>query len=215
MKRITLSVALAIFGLACCFAQSEGNSTLWGVRAAVDYNFPSKWHYDGGSVKMYSPGYGFTLGGVCNLYLGKGFYLEPGVSFFYDTYSFHDLVISDEPGGQLAVSPGLYKLGVRVPVVAGYTFDFSDQFSMCAYTGPEFSYAFGGKVKYDKNYSGISDELFGEFQRRADVAWKVGIGFPYKSFMVSVDVALGITDNLKSKMRAHDNRLSVAFTYYL
>lgn len=213
MKRIMISIVAALSGVACCYGGEGESTTLWGLRAAVDFNMPSKWHYDGGSFDMYSPGFGLTLGGVCNIYLGKGFYLEPGASLFYDSYSFKDLVISNAPEDQSYNDPGLYKLGIRIPVVAGYAFDISDKLAMCVYTGPEFSYSFAGKIKIHDNDE--LDELFGNWQRRADVAWKVGIGFPYKSFTMSVDAALGITDLLKTQMRAHDNRLSVSLTYYL
>lgn len=213
MKRIILSL-LAGASVLGCYAEEGESSTLWGLRAAVDFNMPSKWHYDGGSFDMYSPGFGLTLGGVCNVYLGKGFYLEPGASLFYDTYSFKDLVISNYPGNQDANDPGLYKLGIRIPVVAGYAFDITDQLAMCVYTGPEFSYSFAGKLRIHDT-DDISDELFGDWQRRADVAWKIGIGFPYKSVTMSVDAAIGMTDLLKTQMRARDNRLSVSLTYYL
>ena len=209
-----MSIFAAVVGAAGCYADEGESSTLWGLRAAVDFNFPSKWHSSAGSVDMYSPGFGVTLGGICNVYLGKGFYLEPGVSLFYDTYSFKDLIISNYPNDNSQSDPGLYKLGVRIPVVAGYSFDITDKLAMCVYTGPEFSYSFAGKVKVDNNTDDL-DVLFGDWQRRADVAWKVGIGFPYKSVMMSVDAAFGMTDLLKTQMRAHDNRLAVSLTYYL
>lgn len=215
MKKIILVFVALLFCRLACYASDEGNTTLWGLRATVDYNFPSKWHTNGGSVKMHTPGYGFTFGGVCNLYLGKGFYLEPGVSFFYDTYKY-DFVIVGEDFGAVIDKPAIKKLGMRIPVVAGYTFEISDALSICVYTGPEFSYSFSGKIKLNEDYDvDLSDNLFESEQRRADIAWKAGIGFPYKSLMASVDVAFGMTDILKSAMRGYDRRLSVVLTYYL
>lgn len=164
---------------------------------------------------MHTPGYGFTIGGVCNLYLGKSFYLEPGLSFFYDTYKY-DFVMAGDGYDIVSDKPGIKKIGLRVPVVAGYTFDISDALSICVYTGPEFSYSFSGKIDWNADFEvDMPDNLFETEQHRADAAWKVGIGFPYKSFMASVDVAFGMTDILKSAMRGYDRRLSVALTYYL
>ncbi|MBD5357050.1 MAG: PorT family protein [Bacteroides sp.] len=215
MNKIILGFIASLFCWSGCHAADGINSILWGLRGAVDYNFPSKWHFDGGSVNMHTPGYGFTLGGVCNVYLGKGFYLEPGVSFFYDTYKY-DFVVVDPGFYMVTNKPGINKLGLRVPVMAGYTFDISDAFSMCVYTGPEFSYSFSGKIKWSEDFEVyLSDNLFESEQRRADAAWKVGIGFPYKSLMASIDIALGMTDILKSDMRGYDRRFSVALTYYL
>lgn len=212
IKRSVLSLIAAAMCAIGCYAQEEGgSSTLWGLRIAGDLNIPSKWHFDGGSVKMYNHGYGVTVGGVCNLYLGNNFYLEPGVSLYYDAYSMDIIVAdSDMPSGIGQKDPGINKFGVRVPVVAGYTIG-NDIFSMCVYTGPEFCYSFGGKLDIADDDLNVLFDL----QHRADVAWKVGLGFPYKSIMIGVDAAFGITDIQKGDLRAHDRRLSLSLTYYL
>lgn len=74
----------------CCFhlniKASENNKVLWGLKATVDVEIPGKWRSENSSVTMYKPGAGFTIGGVSNIYLGKNFYFEPGVSFFYSQY---------------------------------------------------------------------------------------------------------------------------------
>ena len=64
---------------------------MWGIKATFDFNIPGNWHNDGSSIKMFDHGYGATLGAVCNIYLGHGFYFEPGLSFFYDSYAYNDL----------------------------------------------------------------------------------------------------------------------------
>lgn len=217
MKHILLSVLAGLAGFGSCYAEEDVESSiLWGLRAAFDVNVPSKWHYDDGSVKMYKPGCGVTLGGVCNVYLGKGFYLEPGASLYYDTYSYDGIVIGGpEPGVPYQEDPGIYKIGLRVPLVAGYVIDVPDRFQMWVYTGPEFSYSFAGKIKINDDIEDVPDELFGDWQRRADLAWKVGVGFPYKSVVIGVEGAFGLTDLLKSNIRARDNRVSIALTYYL
>ncbi len=220
MKRfliITLIACLA--GIFNASAESDANNTapMFGVRAAFDVNIPGDWHNDNGATRMYRNGYGVTLGGVYNIYLGKGFYFEPGVSFFYDSYSYDNLKITDDNGYLKSENPSLYKLGLRIPLTVGYSFNISDRFSMSVFTGPELSWALDGKIKV-KNRELIGtfpDKLFGDFQRRLDCAWKIGFGVPYNSFLISIDAAIGMTDLLKNKnVSFRENRVSVGMTYY-
>lgn len=220
MKRFLIITLIAFLaGIFNAEAESDATDTapMFGVRAAFDVNIPGDWHNDSGAAKMYCNGYGVTLGGVYNIYLGKGFYFEPGVSFFYDSYSYDDLKITDDNGYLKSENPSQYKLGLRIPLVAGYTFNISDRFSMSVFTGPELSWALGGKIKVkNKELTGIlPDKLFGDFQRRLDCAWKIGVGVPYNSFLISIDAAIGMTNLLKNKnVSFRENRVSVGMTYY-
>ena len=85
-RKILLYILTLMLGAVYGFAQD--NSVIWGIKASVDAELPSKWHRDGGSVTMYRPGYGFTVGGVSNIYLGKNFYFEPGISLAYSQYRY-------------------------------------------------------------------------------------------------------------------------------
>lgn len=202
-------------------ASDDGDrKVIWGVRAALDLNIPGDWHGDGGSVKMYRSGFGATLGAVANISLSRGFYLEPGVSLFYDTYSYDGLTIPDASGNEIH-DPGLYKFGVRVPVVAGYDFRIADKLDMTVYTGPELSCSFVGKVRLNDSQKEIvgddfDNNLFGKNgQSRFDCAWKIGIGFPWENMMLGLDASIGMTDLLRTPMSFRENRVSVTFTYYL
>lgn len=153
----------ALIALLLCSAgiktSAENNSTvIWGVKASVDAELPGKWHGDRATITMFSPGYGFTFGAVSNIYLGKNFYFEPGVSLFYSQYRYKDLYISVD---QQEKDPKLYKCGVQVPIVFGYSFDFSGRFLMNLFTGPQIRYAFAGKIKI--NNSELLEELDSEF----------------------------------------------------
>lgn len=221
MKRFLIAASLAcltpIFHPAA--AEEVDTAPMFGLRAAFDVNIPGNWHNSGGSVKMYRHGYGFTLGAVSNVYLGNGFYLEPGLSLFYDSYSYHDLQIAaDDTAGWTTADLSQYKLGLRLPVVAGYSFNVSDRLSMSVYTGPELSWAFDGKIRVKEPdlVGNFPDALFGDFHRRVDCAWKVGFGVPYNSFFISIDAAIGLTDLMKNPgISFRENRVSVGLTYYL
>lgn len=228
MMVIKKVVCAAVAALACCYsapalaADEEGTAPMWGVRVGVDVMLPGNWHGNGVSEKMYKPGAGVTAGVVYNVYLGRGFYFEPGVSLFYDKYSYDDLVIPDEHGDIVGKDPTLYKAGVRVPLSVGYAFDVTERLPMVVYTGPELSYAFAGgcRVKGDQAKEQVEDlDLFSPFgkngiHRRFDLAWKVGFGFPIGSFMVSVDAAIGVNDILRSDLSFRENKLTVGCTYY-
>lgn len=217
MKRhLIIALLVCVVGILNGHAEEEetNRAPMFGIKAAFDVNIPGDWHNDGGSVKMYRNGKGFTLGGVCNVYLGKGFYVEPGVSFFYDSYSYCDLKISDKD----IETPSLYKTGLRIPAVVGYSFNLSESFSMSVYTGPEFNWAMGGKIRVKNRdlVGDFPDSLFGNFQRRVDCAWKFGIGVPYNGFLISIGASIGMTDLMKNPdISFRENRVTIGLTYYL
>lgn len=203
----------------CCFPlgikANENNKVLWGLKATVDVEIPGKWRYENNGVKMYKPGAGFTLGGVSNIYLGKNFYFEPGVSFFYSQYRW-DLKIGVEGLFDNVNYPKLYKLGLEMPLVFGYTIDFSDKFAMDVFTGPQLRYALGGKTVINKEINEfIGDTLdLWNVQRRFDCSWKIGIGFPLNQFTLSFEADLGITNLLKHEISYRENRVGLGLAYY-
>lgn len=194
---------------------TDFTSPMWGIRAAFDINIPGRYHYEGGSADMFHNGYGFTLGAVYNIYLKHNFYIEPGISFFYDTYKY-DITLTNSDATYSTANPPCHKLGLRIPVVAGYTFNVNERMSMTVFTGPELNIALKGRAKaHDEHNNDIGWNLFEEGnQHRVDLAWKIGIGFPIGDFMVSMEGAVGVTDLLRGSISFRENRASVGLTYY-
>lgn len=221
MKRFLtmLTMALSLIGAYADNQQDEDENTrpMWGVKASLDINIPGDMHGDAGNIEMFRQGFGGAIGGVCNIFLGNNFYLEPGLALFYDTYSYKGLVIGGE-NDEIETDPSLYKIGIRIPVVAGYSFRIFDRLGMSVYTGPEFSYAFAGEIRIKNKHltEGANLSLFGRdgTQRRPDCAWKIGVGFPMEAWFVSVDAAIGITNLSKNGMTFRENRCSVSLTRY-
>ncbi len=217
MKRhLIIALLVSLVGVFSAKAQTEDTDTkpMFGIKAAFDINIPGNWNVSDGSVKMFRQGKGFTLGGVYNIYLGKGFYVEPGLSYFYDSYSYYEMKITDSAGNVVSEDPSLYKTGLRLPVVAGYSFGLTDNYSMSVFTGPEFSWAIDGKIRV-KHKGEFPDKLFDGAQRRVDCAWKIGLGIPYNGFFISMDAAIGLTDLMKNPdLSFRENRVAVALTYY-
>lgn len=196
------------------------SDVMWGARATLDVNLPTKWTSNETDlkIKMYKPGVGVSLGAVCNVWLGNNFYFEPGVSLFYDNYDYDDFFIADDMGFPSKVLKSLYKVGVRVPIVTGYTFNFSDSFGLSVYTGPQFSYAFAGDNRIDNENLLDKDtdwSLFGiGGQRRFEMGWKVGLAFPIGTWAIGIEGDFGLTNVMKEHWKCRENRVCLALTKY-
>lgn len=200
--------------------KAEENS--WGIRAAFDINIPSKvgGRLNGEKLDLFRIGYGGTIGGVYCHYFNDAIFLEPGFSLFYDTYSYKDITIMDGTKYHDEQDPSLYKFGIRIPLVIGYSYYIFDSFPMRVYTGPELSYSFAGQIRF-KNKAiaenmDISTDLFGKngFMNPFDCAWKFGLGFDTEFATICIDTAIGITDIYKDHLKSYDNRVSISVTHY-
>lgn len=218
MKKIIFALAVVLAAVSP-FRADAADPVVWGVRASLDINIPGKWNIGDNSIKMFRPGAGATVGAVCSIPWTNGFYFEPGISFYYDTYSYDDLIISDASGNPEEKDPGVHKFGVRIPVVLGYDFTIADSFRMTVFTGPEFNCGLVGKVKLkhkDDFGNGFSDDIYSgdNAQRRFDFAWKIGVGFPVSDFQVGVEAEIGISDLMPGDVSFRENRANVYLTYY-
>lgn len=218
MKRYLTILAILIS--AFTLSAQDGESS-WGIRAAFDINVPSKLggRLNGEKLDLFRTGFGGTVGAVYTHYFNDCIYLEPGASFYNDTYSYKDLIIMGEPAGIEETDPSLYKFGVRIPLVIGYSYYFLESLPMRFYTGPELSYALAGNVRI-KNKQLLGDDfdlsLFGKngFMNRVDCAWKIGLGFETEIATICIDAALGMTDIYKGPLKLRENRLSISLTRY-
>lgn len=209
MRRIALVLFIATVCASALFAQNvePSNRPMFGLKVGIDFNMPGKLKGEipGVPTTDFKAGVGATVGGVCNIMLTQGLFLEPGVSLFIDQYRYNANSNSDE---------SCRKFGIRVPVVLGYAFYITEKHGMWVYTGPEFNYAF--VVDYaDKNSLGAIDgQIFGR-QRRADCSWRIGIGIPVSSFLISLEGSLGITNLMKDPdLSFRENRLTLGCAYY-
>lgn len=218
LSLLLLSTSLILFSNsthAQIIENGERNPT-WGVRAAFDVNLPGKVHSNVINDKMFRTGTGGTIGAVCNIYLGHKFYLEPAVSLFYDTYSYKDLIVAGNDYEEN--DPSIYKIGVRIPIVAGYSIGVSDRLSIAPFTGPELSYAFAGDIKFHDKEKLEAEEfsLFGKFgnQRRVECGWKIGIAFFSGMWSFNIDGTIGMTNLMTNGLKFRESRGSVSITRY-
>lgn len=206
----------SIFAEAQIIENGESNP-MWGVRATFDVNMPGKMHNNVVNDRMFRTGTGGAIGAVCNIALGKQFYLEPAVNLFYDTYSYKDLIVSGIDYEES--DPSIYKVGLRVPVIVGYSIRINDQFSIAPFTGPELSYAFSGDIKFhDRDKLDANDyHLFGGspgYQRKVECGWKIGLAFFTGMWSFNIDGTIGMTNLMTNGMKLHENRGAVSVTRY-
>lgn len=216
MKRnVLLSIFALLLGAVYGFAQD--NTVLWGIKASVDAELPSKWYGNGGAVTMYRPGYGFTIGGVGNIYLGNKFYLEPGLSLAYSQYRYKNVDFYDSEGVIRETDPKIYKWSMQIPLLFGYTIDTFEKHALNVFTGPQMRYAFAGKIDLkNKGFIENAEEYIDLWngQRRFDLSWKVGVGIPVNNFLISLEADFGVTDLLKGDLSFRENRVGVGASYY-
>lgn len=212
MKRKTLLLLFSLLFGVHFAAVADG---LWGAKASLDFNVPGKWHAGEMSFKNYNSGLGFSVGGVYSHYFNDYFFVEPSLSLFYDTYS-EEVIIDERPTQEK--DPLVYKAGLRLPVVVGYTFDLTDTFAISVFTGPELDYAFAGGYRV-KNKKALDIDDWSLFRKesghkRFTCSWKGGLGFPFTDWRIDVEAVIGLTDMINGPASCKENRFSVSLLRY-
>lgn len=192
---------------------------VWGIKGNIGAELPyAKWEHDGDRIRMFNSGFGASLGGVANIYIGKWFYFEPEISLFYEGYSYNNMTAVTPNSPYVNAGPSIHKLGLRLPLVFGYFINISDTWGLDVFTGPEISYAFYGNARSDNEDVKGNENLMNVYkgiyaQQRWDIDWKIGVGFPVGNFLISLEGDLGINDMLK-KGTMRENRVGLGITYY-
>lgn len=211
----------ALYGRAQDIEETNAaKNVIWGIKGNIGAELPhSNLTVDGDRKRMFNSGFGASIGGLANIYLGKNFYFEPELALFYEGYSYNNVRAVAPNSPSVNVGPDIHKLGLRLPLVFGYFINISDTWGLDVFTGPEFNYAFYGNAtsqneEVKDNYD-LMHVFKGDFaQNRFDMEWKVGIGFPVSNFLISLEADLGITDLMKGSRSLRDNRVSLGITYY-
>lgn len=218
-----LAIALAVVAMAAGSASAQrvvnnpDNKPFWGVRASLDISCPTKVTYkeDGykESEKLYKNGVGFSVGAIYNLPIVANFYFEPGVSFFYNTWK-NNLDALDEDIKDHINHNSFRQTGIRIPLNLGYHFDFTDDFKVSVFTGPQLQVGFscdnyvGAKVgdtevhEAPSMYSG--DEGFNRF----NMSWNVGVGFTYQHIYLGVTGSMEMTNMIRIKDKPDDYKVT-------
>lgn len=218
MKKFLLSAALVLAGCVSMSAQNifnnPANEAYFGLRAGFDLSCPGKITSEGVGVDMFKNGAGFEVGGIYNIPVVANFYVEPGLKLFYDTYSVKDDWNIYDGFGIDGIS--IRKFGMRIPVMAGYRFDFTRDISVSVFTGPELEVGFVGKEHAKSGNRSSSESVYGDdgFLKRTNLLWDFGAGVSYRNYYFSVSGGIGMLNMYNgSHGKFHENRVTFSLGY--
>lgn len=217
MKKLILSIAAATIFAVSAHAQKSifnnpDNHSYFGVRVAGEVTCPGDVSMYGLKADIYKSGGGIEFGGIYNLPVVANFYVEPGLKLYYNTYSTHsDIADALEVSGI-----SIKKFGMRVPVMAGYHFDFTRDLRVYLFTGPELEIGFTADGKVKSGRVSESENLYGEEggMNRVDVLWGFGAGISYSHYYFGISGSVGMCNMLDdSETKFHENRVSFTLGY--
>lgn len=224
MKRILFSSL--ILGAVAVSASAQDrifnnpdNKAYFGLRVGAEVTCPGDLTYSGVGIDAYKNGGGIEFGAIYNLPVVANFYIEPGLKLYYNTYSANKDLFED--GGidfdELFDSLSMRKFGMRVPVMAGYHFDFTDDVKVSVFTGPELEIGFSAKEHMKSGSMTVSESVYGEDGglNRVDLSWGFGAGVTYKRLYIGVSGTVGMLNMLRDGegMKFHENRASLTLGY--
>lgn len=211
MKKFLLSLTFAVAAASAVSAQNllvdnPDNEAYLGARIGVDLTSTS-----GPSANTYNNGAGFSIGAIYNIPVWQNLYVEPGLSIFYNTFS-EDItrlsfvnVPGEDPEAEPSLMPvekiiprSIRNFGFRIPLLAGYHFDFTDMVKISVFTGPQLNislYAHDHIKKLpDVDESLEVGSLFGQNGfKHWDLQWVFGASVAYDRYVFSVQGGVGMT----------------------
>lgn len=204
-----------LLGAAIAPAAAQTGVT-WGARLSMDVTFP------GGNHSLYNTGSGFSAGAVANIALPRSFYLEPGLMFYYTAMGSKDLITFDD---KYFYEGAAKYCGIRVPVLAGYSFSVGSGWDMAVATGPYVNFNIAARQKLDPNLNApvpVPDRkinLFDHGWKRADGGWHIELSVTFAdSYYVGIggDVAftpLASYGDRDKKIKIYRNTISITLGY--
>ncbi len=221
MKRLLLSMAVAgIAGLSAVaqdhVLNNPNNKAYFGLRVAGEIACPGKMTVDNVSLDCFNNGGGFEIGGIYNIPVVANFYVEPGLKFFRNSYSFKDDWVKDMEDDIIFESMNIWKWGVRLPVMAGYHFDFTDDIKVSVFTGPELEFGFKGKETIKGHNIELSENIYGDDgdMRRVNLMWNVGAGISYQQFYFGIKGGVGMLNMIdEPDVKFHESNVTFSVGY--
>ncbi|MBD5228670.1 MAG: PorT family protein [Bacteroidales bacterium] len=221
MKKVLIAMAFAFTASLSMLAQSSifnnpANKAYFGIRVAGEVTCPGEVSEDGTGISVFKNGGGVEFGGIFNAPVVANFYIEPGLKFYYNTYSMKGDFVGAIDNSSLIKSVITKKFGMRIPVMAGYHFDFTDDIKVSVFTGPELEIGFSAKEKVSSRTIDVSNDLYGDDAalNRVDLLWGMGAGITYQHVYFGVSGSLGMLNMLHdSDFTFHENRVSFTLGY--
>lgn len=198
MKKLLFAVAM--FGCMLTAGAEEAtlfynpdNHAYFGARLGVDISSTG-----GSNTGVYNNGAGFTVGAVYNMPIYNNLYFEPGLSLFYNTFGqqeFKSVEIEEGMPISYFLDSSIRNLGFRIPMIAGYNFDFTDDVRIAPFTGPQLNFSFVSRFHSNEDeLKNCNGSIFGEGGfKHFDLQWVFGVGVTYQKYYVSISGGVGMT----------------------
>ena len=174
MKKCFMLAAMLLSGITATSAQTFGDmfgsdqkgKITYGVRAGLNIsNIGGEYGPDSGDELDLDSRAGFHIGGIVDIPITNGFYVQPGLLFTTrgakDSFSYSETGYSEEATTK-------YKpMYLEIPVLASFRADVSRSVNVQVNVGPHFAFGLGGKCKYEYSDSDGNSEsnkapFFGE-----------------------------------------------------
>lgn len=218
MKKTLISSCLILSACFTCAAEgtvfnNPNNKVYFGLRLGGEITCPGALKEDNIGIKMYKNGGGVEFGGICNIPVVSNLFVEPGVKFYYNTYSVKKEFLNLVDDHVNSVSNN--KFGMRIPVMVGYGFDFTQDVRLSIFTGPELEIGFSAKESVKENHVSVSENLYEDGGlRRTDLLWGFGAGVTYQKFYVGISGGLGMLNMIDDDdVKFHENRVTISLGY--
>lgn len=207
-------MSLAVSGCLPLMAQNPvvnnpDNKPYFGIRVGGEVTCPGKLTEDNIGVSAFKNGGGVEFGGIYNAPVAANFYLEPGLKLYYNTYSMKEDFTD-------SFKYSIKKFGLRIPVMAGYHFDFTQDIQVSLFTGPELEIGLSAKECVKAGNVEESNNLYSDSEgmKRVDVLWGIGAGISYRHLYFGVKGGIGMLNMLKeSEVKFHENRVTFSLGY--
>ena len=213
------------------FGSDQKGKISYGVRAGLNIsNIAGEYGQEAGDKLDYDTRAGFHIGGIVDIPITNGFYVQPGLLFTTrgakESYSYREADYSEE-------ATTTYKpMYLEIPVLASFRADVSRSVNVQVNLGPYFAFGLGGKCKYEySDTEGNSDDgkspFFGESSdneehfgaKRFDMGLSFGAGVTFKKhYYVGVAYDLGLTNMAIEKewgkeAKFHNRNFSIQVGY--
>ena len=234
MRKILVALMAMVMALGVS-AQSFDTSRL-GVRLSIDAARPGDLSTGDGYTKLsiFGSGAGFSLGAVYKVDLTDNLFIEPGLGFYYNTFSINNHFLGDMIEDMLesigadmdykTTSRSVRRFGMRIPVMRGYTFPLKDDFSFRVFTGPMLDVGLSADMYYGMKIDGYdihkAASLYGKNRmlNRVDCYWNIGAGVTFaEHYYLGLQADLGMCNMAKKsdgyKPSLHENVVQLSFGY--
>lgn len=213
-RKIFLALAVALLPALTAAAQDRPKP-YFGARVVMDITEPG--HGD----KYFDTGSGFSVGGIVNIPVYRGFYFEPGVAFTLNTMGIKGMLRED---GYL-YDGSARTMGIRVPLNFGYAFQLLDNLSLGVYTGPWLNFNVSAREHVTPNFSTpdpvpeFKNNLFSKGWKHFDAQWGFGLSVTFaQHYHLGLSGGVSITPlaqygNKDKKIRIHRNIIAISLGY--